>query len=229
MFCAAMILITGTPGAMGQDKPADPPTAATLLARHVAARGGAAAWEEVTSLSRHQQTAVTVSTTWRRGKDGRPDQYRIAQESTEFEHWDARGYDGARAWLASSIETRPLSAEELQVVREDVAVPVELLAAKALGLKLQVIGPDTVQGKPVWKVSTKFPSGRVVMMFFDMKTWLEVARSRTAWSPDGEAVDVWTIFADYRPVNNILLPHSINGSTTSYAINTPLPDRFFSK
>lgn len=212
-----------------QGKATESPTAAALVARHIAARGGADAWSDVATYSRTQATLVHVASTWRQPAAGRHEGLRVEESSTEFDHYLVRRFDGVLGALRSPLEKRNLSAEEIQVLREDAAVSVELLAQTALGVKLWAPDRMVLGGRPVWRMNALLPSGRRLTLFLDIETSLETARRVTASAPDGSLEDVTTTFADYRPVGKLLFPHSVNGATATYKLNPELTADFFSR
>lgn len=211
-----------------QSPPPAVPRIDDLVAAHLAARGGAAAWTTVTSFVRRQTSgSLTVETAWRRAAAGRPDQMRLDQGSTEYNLYDTRGFDGTAGWTTGSNGPRLLTGAEVQQLREDVAATVELFAAKDLGLTLVLTGPDTYENAAVWRVRASFRSGREMTMLFDAKSWLEVARIRVLTAPDGSTAEIWTTFGDYREVAGLRLPHAMNDTTVTYQINVSLADDHF--
>lgn len=225
---AFVILLSSSVGSFQTDKPAAP-TIETLVAGHVAARGSAAAWNAVTSLQRHQRTAVSVDTAWRRAGGDRRDLLRVDQGSAEYDMFETRAFDGTRGWILGSRDDRWLSADEIQQLREDVAATVELLAAKELELTLSLAGSEMYQGALLWRVVGQFRSGRVLTFMLDAKTHLEVARVLTATAPDGTTREIWTEWGDYKMVNGIRFPHTANGRPVSYEVNKQIADDFFKK
>ena len=212
-----------------QDQAAEVPTADAVVTRHVAARGGAEAWTDVTTYSRTQATLVNVASTWRRPATGRREGLRVDQSSAEFDHYEVRRFDGLLGTLESSREKRNLSADEVQELREDAAVSVELLAQKDLGIRIEGLDRTLLRGRPVWRLNALLPSGRRLTLFLDVETSLETARRVTVSAPDGSAMELTTRFADYRPVGKLLLPHSVNGAPATYRLNPELTADFFSR
>lgn len=205
------------------------PTVEQILIAHAVARGGADAWRAVTSFVRSQSgPIVTIETTWVRAAAGRTDRVRIDQNS-QYRSGETRAFDGETGWERGDSGLRQLSSAEVQELREDAAGMVELLAVKDLGLQVSMAGADSLRGRPVWKLAVSLRSGRKLTLWIDAQTWLEVGRSRQAATPDGATIEIWTAFGDYRKVDGLELPHTINDATATYKINVAVADSVFSR
>ena len=131
-----------------------------------------------------------------------------------------QAYDGEKAWQINPFmgsnepqEIKGLQAEDLKE-RADFDGP--LIDYKKKGHKVEFMGKEDLEGTEVYKLKVTMKSGRVVYIYLDTDSCIELKQSTTL-NYQGTEYLVETIFGDYKEVGGIMMPHSIetriNGQT----------------
>jgi len=185
-------------------------TADDLVAKNLAARGGAENLRAIKSMAitgtisfGEQKSPLTV-------KAWRPNQ--IREEFTVQQTEITRVYDGSRAWQLrkNGDETKVdvLSGGEADNLAEEAenAIDGPLLDYAKKGSKVEALGRDTWQGKPVYKVKITTHMGTTITQFLDAGTYLEIYEEieRTV---DGKLITIVEEVGDYRGVGGIKFAH----------------------
>jgi len=192
-------------------EPAGAQTADELLAKYVAARGGAARIAAVESLrmtakARGQggREAVVVREAKRPG--------RIRLEFTVQGVTGVYAHDGERGWQVSPLdgvlEPGPMSPEAARAAIEQGDIGGPLVDWKAKGHRVELVGRESEGGRDVWKLKVTLKDGDVRHVYLDAQSFLHV-RTESTREVRGRPVELQTTFADYRETEGVLFPHSI--------------------
>jgi outer membrane lipoprotein-sorting protein len=140
----------------------------------------------------------------------RPDKIR-----TEFTLQGVTGvyaFDGARGWKVSPFEgsfaPEPMDEEEASQVADQADIEGPLVDWRAKGHRVELKGKETVDGRELYVLEVTLESGRTVMQFLDSSTLLR-ARATSERLLRGNRVVLETTFGDYRAVEGVAFPHSI--------------------
>ncbi|HKV09827.1 MAG TPA: PQQ-binding-like beta-propeller repeat protein, partial [Thermoanaerobaculia bacterium] len=178
-----------------------------IVAKYVAARGGAERWRAVQSMElagTYRSFSEDRPFTLRRKRPGR---YRFDTETMHAKVTVA--HNGATPWWifppygiqeATAVE----GPDTVLIAREAEIEPV-LLDYKAKGHKVELVGPGDINGQATVVLKVTLANGWVETWHLDPKTWLEVA-------VDSKVVDYTQLpqemqqrayFADFRTVNGL--------------------------
>ena len=118
------------------------------------------------------------------------------------------GTNGGVAWTRSALQGPRLKegVEKAQSLRA-AAFNAELNWRKFYP-KAETAGVETVGDQECYKVVLTPSEGEPQTRYFDKKTSLLVKVSMTISNPMGQ-IGAETFFSDYKPVNNILVPHKL--------------------
>ena len=157
-------------------------TADQIVARHVAAVGGAEALAAVQSL-RIDGTAVfgdadfAIKAAFSQVSK-RPGSVRREITIQGLTAIDA--YDGAESWSVNPFQGRRdpfrTSADEAKGLWEDAAFAGPLATAKERGSKVELLGTEDVDGTPAYKLRVTFRNGDDQTVFLDPDSFLEIRR-----------------------------------------------------
>ncbi|HSK75368.1 MAG TPA: PQQ-binding-like beta-propeller repeat protein [Thermoanaerobaculia bacterium] len=211
-----------------------------VIAKHVAARGGAERWRAVQSMD--------LAGTYRSFSEDRPFTLRRKRPgSYRFETNTMRSpvtvaHNGVTAWwifppYGINEAAKAPDPDALLIAREAEIEPV-LLDSKAKGHKVELAGKGDVNGQETVVLKVTLANGSVETWHLDPKTWLEVAvDSKTRdYTQSSEEMQQRAYFSDFRTVNGLVIPHRIEKEYGARAtlmviekvrIDAPLDDALF--
>jgi len=197
--------------APAQEAAKESPSAEEIVARYVAARGGADRWSEVHSL---RATGSYSAFSFKAGfalLRQRGDFYRLDFEMLQSPAVRAR--DDSGAWgLHKLLWPEPTRLDESpynpQFEREAVFGPL-LLDPTTRGVSVAALGPGEIDGITTVGLAIVLEDGREEVWHLDAKTYLEVAIESEVvdFTQARDPVRQRTFFDDFRPVDGLVLPH----------------------
>ncbi len=203
-----------------------------IVNKYVAATGGAEKWKALETLAVVSRSeAWSFDLYWKK-----PNRVKVEVliqfpgESGE-RGLDIRSFDGTTGWrlspvLEGSDKPRLLSQHEVLDLLEEGDVSMMLINYKAKGYKIELMGKET----SAYRLKITKPSGMVIDILIDDKTFLEVKQivyARAPDDPEGPKRAIVADIGDYRAVNGLLLPHRIGASVREYRVNIPMDDNGF--
>lgn len=221
------------------------PDLATIVERHVAARGGAAAIENVEAFECDIQIVeptFEVDGTYVATRDGRMRVDIRAGGDRVF----TEALDHKRAWSwTPDAGVREGSEAGAAALRHGIEFPFKLFGLhemKARGHRLEPAGRETVDGIEYYVLLLVLDDGFEVRYYLHPETWLiDRERTQRALHVDVDPTPQWieTLHSDYRPVDGVLHSHRqveralatgtllSTGTIREIRINPPLaPERF---
>lgn len=202
-------------------------TAAEVIDRNVAARGGLDAWRKVNTMMwfGHLERAGS--------KDGMhiPFVMQLQRPNrTRFEIKDrydqfTRIFDGAHGWKvrpgkSGQPDIKSFSKEEVDFSRDEFAIDGPLIDYQAKGVKADLDGIDLVDGHKAYRLSLKLASGVARKVWIDVDTNLELRYDRPATSPFAPGAPVSVYYGGYDTVEGLKVPNSL---VTSAAPTVSMP------
>jgi outer membrane lipoprotein-sorting protein len=211
-------------------------SAAEIVDKTVAARGGLEAWRAVKTLSLKGvlqaggNNEPTLSVPVPGHKPGEPLSTTRLQEQAklpfvmdlkrprkmrmeiQFNGKTAvQVYDGTNGWklrpFLNRHDVEPYTAEE----RKDAALQADLdgplVDYAAKGTQIQVEGTEKVENRDTYKLKLTLKGGQVQHVWVDAQTFLEAKIEGTPRRLDGKYHPVATYFRDYRQVSGLVVPY----------------------
>ena len=236
-----LALALATALANGAEKPAGKATpggaqmsAAAIVERNIAARGGQDAWRAVQTLScsgkmeaggNNQryikapgmpappanpnpgaQVQLPFTLEMKRGHKMRLDLQFNGQNAVQI-------YDGTRGWKVRPFlnrhEVEPFTADEAKVAAAEPDIDGLLFDYASRGTQIQVEGIEQLDGKAAYRLKLALKNGRVLHDWVDAQSSLEVKIEGTPRRLDGRMHRVAIYLRDYRNVGGIKIPHLI--------------------
>jgi outer membrane lipoprotein-sorting protein len=125
----------------------------------------------------------------------------------------SQAFDGAKGWslmpFAGSKVAMEMSAEELKMAEEQGDIDGPLVDYKMKGHTVELLGKDKVEGADVYKLKVTLKNGTVRTLFIDAEHFLEI-REEARRTIRGTEMDMETIYGDYKPVDGMMMAHSID-------------------
>ena len=186
-------------------------TAEEIVAKHVEAIGGTAAWKKINSIYYEgkltvQGAEINVTMTSLNGKGVRQNLTVMGmtgyQIITPAAGWNFMPFQG---------QTTPeaMTADELKASSDDLDVQGKLVDFKSKGHTVEYLGKDDVEGTECFKLKITSKAGNVETVFIDPKTYY-VVRTIQKRVANGQESDVPTDLSNYKKLpEGIVVPFSI--------------------
>jgi hypothetical protein len=186
-------------------------TADEIVAKHLAARGGAGKIAAIESLrmtakARAQggREAIVVREAKRPG--------RIRLEFTAQGVTGVYACDGERGWRVSpfdgKLEPEPMPPESTRSAIEWSDIGGPLVDWRAKGHRVELAGRESLEGGDAWKLKVTLRDGGVRYLYLDARSFLHV-RTEARRNVAGRPVEMETTFGDYRETAGVLFPHAV--------------------
>jgi len=229
---------------------AEPATAQTLTAaqvveRNAAARGGLEAWRKIDTMA----WTGRVEGAKRGGRmpfvleQKRPDRTRF--EITVGGQKAVRVFDGTDGWKMRASATgrpdvQPYTADELKFARGSPVIEGPLMDHAARAATIALAGVQEVEGRKAYALDLRLASGSSYRVWIDAETFLELRYDHEFVNAQGRPAVTSVYFADYRAVEGLQMPFTIETGTPDgktrdklvierVALNPRLDDGTFAK
>jgi len=208
-LCTALALVAGTSLAAG---PAKSLSVDELVAKHVAARGGADKLKAIKSV-RIEGVTVNAGSGFELGTvivARRPDAVRAELSLQGLTI--VRAYDGKEGWAINPFRGRKDPEKMSQDLAKEMAYQADfdgpLVDYKAKGNKVESLGTEDVDGTPAYKLKVTHANGDVDTIWLDPDYFLQI-RVLEQHRIRGTEVEQESDFGDYEQVDGVFFPMSI--------------------
>jgi outer membrane lipoprotein-sorting protein len=247
MILPGVLLLLAIPLAIVADVSDAPAklTAAQIVDRNVAARGGLQAWRAVQTISfsgkmdaggkQNLQLSFVLAMK-------RPRKTRV--EITFANDKAVQVYDGANGWKLRPFlgrrDVEPFSAEEIKSASMESELDGPLVDYATKGTQLELEGVEKVEGHDAYRLKLTMKGDYVRHIWVDALTSLEVKIDGVPRRMDGKMRPVEIYYRDYKSVNGLMIPYVLEtrvqgGKQThkmtieSVVVNAKLVDSLFGK
>ncbi|MGF6758168.1 outer membrane lipoprotein-sorting protein [Paraburkholderia sp. GAS42] len=220
-------------------------SAAQIVERNVAARGGLQAWRAVNAMTMSGQieaggkknTRLPFTMTMKRPHKSR---FEVRfNEQTAFQV-----YDGAQGWKVRPFlgrdEVEPYSPAEVKSAAASAELDGPLIDFANKGSRVDALGMESVEGHRAYvlKLTTKDNTSRRIWV--DASSFLELKIDGEPRKLDGRMHDVAIFYRDYRKENGLVIPHTLETVVSGVqpghkltidhvTVNPPTDDALFAK
>ncbi|NML44468.1 outer membrane lipoprotein-sorting protein [Ramlibacter sp. G-1-2-2] len=238
-LCAASLALLGS-AASAADL-----TAAQISERNATARGGAAAWRAVQTMSMSGDMDAGGKTDAKLPYTLVLKRPHMSRLEIRFENQTAvQTFDGRQGWkyrpYLGRIEAEPMTPAELKSEQASDELDGPLIDAERKGTRVEVAGVDKVEGKDAYRLKLTNAAGASRNLWIDAASFLEVKIDGEPRKLDGRVHKVAVFFRDYKTVNGLNIPHTLETVVEgvkqtrkivvkSVAINPKLDDALFGK
>jgi hypothetical protein len=232
IFCA-----TASQNARPQAKP----SAAEIVDRNVAARGGQQAWQSVDSLMMSgkmeaggnrraslpvpnphdphtvptrpiEQVQLPFVMELKRPRKARVELQYKGQTAVQV-------FDGTNGWklrpFLNRVDVEPYTAEELRTASLQSELDGPLVGYAGKGTKVELAGMEKVDGNDTYKLRLATKEGHVFHVWIDAKTFLEAKIEGAPRRLDGRYHPVEIYYRDYRTVGSLKVPYLLETKVLS--------------
>ena len=219
-----LILMTCTMFAAALPVLAQTPTVDELLAKNLAARGGA---EKLKAISTRKVTGkVTVQVQMPPGaqQQAQPAPQTLEmpmqvlakrpnlmlQEMRMQDRRVVTAFDGQQAWAINPMigtSAQLLQGVQADLIRDQAQFDGPLAYARQRGDKMEVLGKEDIEGVSAWKLAITHED-KTTTVYLDEKTGLERKVSASV-NQGGTQLLVESVISDYQPVDGIMVPRKV--------------------
>lgn len=220
-------------------------TAAQIVDKNVAARGGLEAWRAVNTITMSgemdaggKQDATLPFVLGMKRAHKRRLEIRFQDQTA------VQTYDGKQGWkfrpYLGRDDAEPLTPVELKSasVADELDGPLVDYAKKHTKIELQ--GMEKVEGKNAYKLKLIMVGGAQRNLWLDASSFLEVKIDGEPRKLDGRPHKVVVFYRDYKTVSGLNLPHTLETAVEgvkqthkmtlkSVTVNKPMEDSLFAK
>jgi hypothetical protein len=211
-------------------------TAAAIVDKNVAARGGLQAWRTVQTLSLagklgaggNQRATLPVPVPGPHSGAQAPitrpaDEVQLPfvmelkrprkmRFELQFSGQTAiQVFDGANGWKLRPYLNRrvvePYTTEEMKAASTQAELDGFLVDYAAKGTKIELAGMEKVENRDTYKLKLTMKSGQAMHVWIDADTFLEAKIEGQPRMLDGTSHPVEVYYRDYRPVNGLQIPY----------------------
>jgi hypothetical protein len=209
-------------------------SAAAIVDKNVAARGGLQAWRAVQTISlagklgaggnRRAAVPVPNQKVSRQSLPSRPVEEvqlpfvmelkrpRKMRFELQFSGQTAiQVFDGANGWKLRPYLNRrvvePYTTEEMKAASTQAELDGFLVDYAAKGTKIELAGMEKVENRDTYKLKLTMKSGQALHVWIDADTFLEAKVEGQPRMLDGTYHPVEVYYRDYRPVNGLQIPY----------------------
>jgi len=222
----------------GPDTPVALPklSAAAIVDKNVAARGGLQAWRSVQTLTLtgrlgaggNQRATLSLPVPGGHQPQEADLPHRRAEEvqlpfvmelkrpskvrfELQFKGQTAiQVFDGTQGWkvrpFLNRSDVEPFSPEEMKIASAQGELDGLLIDYAAKGTRIESDGTEKVEGRDTYKLKLTLKSGDVTHVWVDSHTFLEAKVQGQPRRLDGTDHPVEVYYRDYRPVNGLQIP-----------------------
>ena len=185
-----------------------------LVAKHVEANGGMATLQAVQSVHMDGEVympmagmSMPMTITVKRPSKMRAD-IKIPSMGMEVKS----GFDGETAWSDNPMQggLQKLPADQTLQYKEQADLDGILVNHEAKGYSVEYAGEAEIKGTPTQKLKVLRPDSSEIFVYLNAETFLQVKVESEAPHPmTGSMAKVETFLSDYRPVDGVPMPYSM--------------------
>ena len=220
-------------------------TAAQIVEKNVAARGGLEAWRTVNSMTLSGEMDAG-------GKTGAKLPFVLSMKRPQKSRLEIRFrdqtavqvYDGKHGWKVRPFldrnDVEPFTAAEAKSAAAAAELDGPLIDYAKKGTKVELLGMESVEGKNTYKLRLTKKGGEKQNLWVDASSFLEAKIDGEPRKLDGRMHKVAVFYRDYKTVNGLTVPHTFETvvvgvkqthkmTIQTVAVNRPLEDTMFGK
>ena len=227
MSLATRAIADKTKPAMAEPRPAGALSLDAIVARHLAALGGADRLRGTKTMTYAVTGEMNGKKFSKTTRYARPGKIRIDLASQAGSV--SKGFDGKVAWVKNGDRAAvAMTAEDAVALKAEADFDEPLLDYARRGDAVRLIGSSEIAGAPVYDLELTKAHGEVEHHFLDTTTFLRVKR---AWAETygGKTVAMTAQFADYKAVQGRMISHAIEFGTDTVSGKSTVTQATFDK
>ena len=188
-------------------------TAEEIIAKHIAATGGADKWAKVTTMKSDAKISadgaptmnIEMSMTVVRDKALRMDVAVMGMTQSSAisgdQGWSTNPFQG-------KTEPEPLTADQVKSMKEMTDVDGALVGYKEKGYTVEYVGTEDVDGTETLKIKVDKGNKKVEYCFFDPANYYQI-KSIQVEEVDGKQVESATVYSNFKTQDGLVMPFTM--------------------
>jgi len=132
-----------------------------------------------------------------------------------------QAFDGSTGWsvmpFMGSTDPEKMSEEDMKNIMDTADWEGPLVDYKTKGHKVELLGKETLEGTPVWKIQVTKKSGDVEINYLDAEAFLEIKQEGKR-KVRGQEMEFETSVGDYKAIEGLMLAHSMESKAKGMPI-----------
>lgn len=125
----------------------------------------------------------------------------------------SQAYDGTTGWTLMPFQgskvPQQMAEEEMKMAQEQADMDGPLIDYKAKGHTVELVGKEKVEGADAYRLKVSLKNGVVRNLFIDAEHFLQI-KEESKRTIRGAEVETETILGDFKEVDGMMFPHSID-------------------
>lgn len=207
-------------------------TAQKVIDKYVEAIGGKEKLQSINDITMNASTVMNgmeiKQTTYQKA----PNKYAMKMNMNGNVFMEQK-FDGEKGKMKSFQGQQEITGEDLENLKIDATLNAELKYDE-LGVKISLVGIESIRDKEAFKVKVVLPTGKTTFDYYDAETGLKIQSKQTISNPQGEFTQTQS-YLDYQAFNGVKFPTKIKISgvqnmelnINTIEINTELANDLF--
>lgn len=182
-----------------------------VIAKNIAARGG------LEKLKAIQTLKINGKMNMGGGMEApflmqfkRPDRFRL--ELTLQGKTMIQAFDGETGWkiipFMGTTDPEKMTEDEIKETKQQADMDGPLVDYKDKGHTVELVGKEDMEGTEVYKLKVTRKDGEIEYHYLDGESYMELKQAQKT-KREGNEIEVETYFGDFKPVEGLMLPHTI--------------------
>lgn len=197
-----------------------------LIAKSIEARGGMAKLKSVQSMRSTIKMSAGPMEIPMVMEFKRPNKFRM--DITFQGQSMVQAFDGKTGWGINPMSgyggkgiAEPMTPDQIKQAEVQSDMDGALVDYKSKGHAVEYVGKEPVEGSDAYKLKVTLRNGDVQNIYLDAETFLEIKTTQKTKVRDTE-IEGETIFGDFKEVDGLMLPHSIEAGAAGMPMRQKL-------
>jgi hypothetical protein len=190
-------------------------SAEEIIAKHIRATGGDN-WSKVEAVKMEaniaSESAAGMAIGWTmtsiRNKAARMDVSVMGMTQTSV-------VNGDKGWATNpfmgQMDPEPLTSDQVKSMMDQTDIDGTVIGYKEKGYTVEFVGKEDVEGTEALKIKVNKGGKKVEYILYDPETYYEIKNIQVD-EVDGKEVESATVFSNFKTVDGIVMPHSLQSS-----------------